>query len=73
MIFFFFYLEALHFFLVVMSNKVKLSVLLMLMNFTLLFLTLNNISCLNKYSVLCEGMYMIFFCLQRLLGRLRIF
>lgn len=31
---FFFYLEALHFFLVVvMSNKLKLSVLLMLMNF----------------------------------------
>lgn len=66
-------LEGLHLFLVVLSNKAKLPGLPMLVNFTLLFLTINNISCLHKDSELCEGMYLVFFCLQRLLGRLRFF
>lgn len=38
-----------------------------------MFVFLNYVSCLIKDVELHEGMYLVFFCLQRLLGRLRIF
>lgn len=68
----FFFLEALNLFLLVMSNKVKFAGLVVLITLTLLTTKINK-DCLRKDSELREGMYLGFLCLQRFLGRVRIF